>query len=174
MYLNSPKNPNHLTLLLVKHWALHATHRQQGLTVFRSVVRTSIHAHHLLVTTIVVSSALCGYKIFLTTSSSVFFENLKKNWKKIVIDQVLIHEQLGISFEGVVDVANATIQEAKFVLKWIACLNAFVENEQWSVIRIKKEFHPQFTTILQIFYQRPRLVYFNNHIAITFDMVNRT
>jgi hypothetical protein len=35
-------------------------------------------------------------------------------------------------------------------LKWIACLNAFVENEQWSVIRMKEEFHPQFTTILQI------------------------
>jgi hypothetical protein len=38
--------------------------------------------------------------------------------------------------------------------KWIACLNAFVENEQWSVIRMKEEFHPQFTTILQITYQR--------------------
>jgi hypothetical protein len=64
------------------------------------------------------SSALCGYKIFLTASSSVFFlsfENLKKYWKKFVIHQVLIREQLGISSEGFVDVANATIQEAKFV-----------------------------------------------------------
>jgi hypothetical protein len=58
--------------------------------------------------------------------------------------------------------------------KWIACLNAFVENEQWSVIRMKEEFHPLFTTILQITYQRRWLVYFSNHIAITFDKVNRT
>ncbi len=123
------------------------------------------------------SAALCGYKIFLTISSSVFFlffEILKRNWKKIVIDQVRIHDQLGICSEGVVDVANATIQEAKFVFKWIACLNAFVGNEQWSVIRMKVEFLPQFTTILQITYQRQWLVYFSNHIAITFDKVNTT
>ncbi len=54
------------------------------------------------------------------------------------MDQVLIHEKHGISSEGVVDVAYATIQEAKFVLKWIACLNAFVQTEQWSVIRMKE------------------------------------
>jgi hypothetical protein len=90
------------------------------------------------------------------------------------MDQLLIHEQLGISSKGVVDVANATIQEAKFVLKQIACLNAFVENEQWSVIRMKEEFHPQFTTILQLIYQRQWLVYFSNHISITFDRVKRT
>jgi hypothetical protein len=30
-----------------------------------------------------------------------------------LIDQVLIHEQLGISKEGVIDVANATFDEAK-------------------------------------------------------------
>jgi hypothetical protein len=75
---------------------------------------------------------------------------LKRIEKKDCHGPGIIHEQLGISSEGVVDVANATIQEAKFVLKWIACLNTFVENEQWSVFRMKEEFHPQFTTILKI------------------------
>jgi hypothetical protein len=31
--------------------------------------------------------------------------------KKNIIDQVLIHDQLGISCEGVVDVANVTIKK---------------------------------------------------------------
>jgi hypothetical protein len=39
-----------------------------------------------------------------------------------------IHEQFGIS-KGVVDVGNATFDEAKTTLKKIACPHAFVENE---------------------------------------------
>jgi hypothetical protein len=38
---------------------------------------------------------------------------------------------------------------------------------------MKGEFHARFATILQILYQRERLVYFNNRIAITFDLANK-
>ncbi len=37
--------------------------------------------------------------------------------QEILIDQVLIHEQLGISKEGTIDATNATFEEAKIVLK---------------------------------------------------------
>jgi hypothetical protein len=37
---------------------------------------------------------------------------------------------------------------------------------------MKEEFHTRFATILQILYQRERLVYLNNRIAITFDLSN--
>jgi hypothetical protein len=64
------------------------------------------------------------------------WEDIKDGWiraqvhgKKIVIDKVLIHEQLGISCEGIVNVVNATIQEAKFAMKRITSPNVFVENE---------------------------------------------
>jgi hypothetical protein len=42
--------------------------------------------------------------------------------KKLLINQVFIHEQLGISKEG-------TFDEAKTTLKRITCPHAFVENE---------------------------------------------
>jgi hypothetical protein len=58
-------------------------------------------------------------------------------------------------------------------LKRIARPHAFVENEQWSVVRMKEEFDARFVTILQILYQREKLVYFSNQIAITFDLTNR-
>jgi hypothetical protein len=38
---------------------------------------------------------------------------------------------------------------------------------------MKEEFYARFITILQIIYQREKLVYFNNQIAITFDLANR-
>jgi hypothetical protein len=38
---------------------------------------------------------------------------------------------------------------------------------------MKEEFHVRFATILQIFYQRERLAYFNNWIAIIFDLANK-
>jgi hypothetical protein len=41
---------------------------------------------------------------------------------------VLIHEQFGISKEGVVDAANATFEEAKTTLMKIVGPHAFVEN----------------------------------------------
>jgi hypothetical protein len=44
-----------------------------------------------------------------------------------LIDHVLIHEQLGISEEGAVDVANATFNEAKTALRKIVGPHAFVE-----------------------------------------------
>jgi hypothetical protein len=37
--------------------------------------------------------------------------------QEIFIDQVLIHEQLGVSKEGAIDVVNATFEEAKIALK---------------------------------------------------------
>jgi hypothetical protein len=93
--------------------------------------------------------------------------------QEILIDKVLIHEQLGISKEGVVNVANATFDEAKVVLRKIASPHAFVENEQCNVVHVKEEFHVRFVTILQMIYQRERLAYFNNKITITFDLVNK-
>ncbi len=62
------------------------------------------------------------------------------------------YEQLGISKEGTVDVTNATFEEAKTTLKRITGPHAFVENEQWSVVRMKEEFHARFVAILQILY----------------------
>jgi hypothetical protein len=38
---------------------------------------------------------------------------------------------------------------------------------------MKEEFHARFATILQILYKMERLTYFNNQIAITFDLANR-
>jgi hypothetical protein len=49
--------------------------------------------------------------------------------QEILIDQILIHEQLGISKEEVVDVINATFEEAKIALKKNAQPHAFVEIE---------------------------------------------
>jgi hypothetical protein len=40
-------------------------------------------------------------------------------------------------------------------------------------MRMKEEFHARFAAILQIIYQREKLAYFNNSIAITFDLVNK-
>ncbi len=70
-----------------------------------------------------------------------------------MIDQVLIHEQFGISKEDVINASNATFDEGKIGLKKIASSHAFVENEQWSVVHMKEEFHVRFVTILQIIYQ---------------------
>jgi hypothetical protein len=70
-----------------------------------------------------------------------------------LIDQVFIHEQLGISKEGVIDAANATFDEAKTALKKIAGPHAFMENEQWNVVCMKEEFHARFVIIFQIIYQ---------------------
>ncbi len=38
---------------------------------------------------------------------------------------------------------------------------------------MKEEFYATFANILQILYQKERLVYFNNQIIITFDLTNR-
>jgi hypothetical protein len=44
------------------------------------------------------------------------------------------------SNEGTIDVANATYDKVKNTLKKIASPHAFVENEQWNVVRMKEEF----------------------------------
>jgi hypothetical protein len=36
-----------------------------------------------------------------------------------------------------------------------------------------KNYHVKFATILQIIYQCEKLAYFNNHIAITFNLANK-
>jgi hypothetical protein len=54
--------------------------------------------------------------------------------EKITIDQTLIVQQFGVSFEGVVDAAHALVKEAQVAFKNIAGLNAFVNKEQWSII----------------------------------------
>jgi hypothetical protein len=89
----------------------------------------------------------------------------------ILIDQIFIHEQLGISKEGVVDAANVTFDKTKTSLKKIASPHAFVENGQWNIVRME-EFHAKFVVILQILYQRNWLAYSSNRIIITFDLAN--
>jgi hypothetical protein len=49
--------------------------------------------------------------------------------QEIFINHVLIHEQLGISKEWTIDVANATFEETKTTLKKIVGPHAFIENE---------------------------------------------
>jgi hypothetical protein len=68
--------------------------------------------------------------------------------QEILIDHVLIHEKLGISKEGTIDVVSATFDEAKSTLKKITGPHAFVENEHWSVVHMKEEFHVRLVTIL--------------------------
>ncbi len=68
--------------------------------------------------------------------------------QEILIDQILIHEQLGISKEGAIDVANATFDKAKTTCKKIVRPHAFVENEQWNVMRKKEQHHARFADIL--------------------------
>jgi hypothetical protein len=55
-------------------------------------------------------------------------------------------------------------------LRKIARPHAFVEDEQWNIVRMKEEFHARFVTILQIIYQQKLLAYFSNKIVITFDL----
>jgi hypothetical protein len=38
---------------------------------------------------------------------------------------------------------------------------------------MKEEFYARFVAILQILYQKERLAYFSNRIAITFDLANK-
>ncbi len=59
-----------------------------------------------------------------------------------------IHKQLGNSKKRTIDVANATFDEAINILKRITSPQAFVENEQWSVVRMKNKFHARFVAIL--------------------------
>jgi len=47
----------------------------------------------------------------------------------VLIGQIFIHEQMGISNERAVDVTNATSHEAKTTLKKIVGPHAFVENK---------------------------------------------
>jgi hypothetical protein len=59
---------------------------------------------------------------------------------------MLIVHQFGASVEGVVNAANMLVKEAQTALKNIARMDAFVNKEQWSVIRMKEEFHVKFVT----------------------------
>ncbi len=70
-----------------------------------------------------------------------------------MIDQIFIHEQLGFPREWAINVANATFDKAKTVLRKITSAHAFVENEQWSVVHMKEEFHAKFVASLQVIYQ---------------------
>ncbi len=82
-------------------------------------------------------------------------------------------KQFGVSIEGVMDATNALVKETQVALKNIVKPDVFVNKEQWSIIRMKEEFHARFATILQIIYLHERLTYFNNRIAITFNLANK-
>jgi hypothetical protein len=38
---------------------------------------------------------------------------------------------------------------------------------------MKEEYHARFAKIMQIIYQQEKLAYFNNHIAITFNLAKK-
>jgi len=86
---------------------------------------------------------------------------------------MLIIKQFGISAEGVVDATNMLVKKAQVAFKNIARVDAFVNKEQWNVIRMKEEYHARFAAILQISYQQERLAYFNYRIAITLNSANK-
>jgi hypothetical protein len=93
--------------------------------------------------------------------------------EKITIDQVLIVQQFGINVQGMVNATNALVKEAQVALKDIIGLGAFINKEQWNVIRMKEEYHTTFVAILQIIYQQKILAYFSNCFAITFNLANK-
>jgi hypothetical protein len=66
---------------------------------------------------------------------------------------MLIAQQFGISVERTIDATNASVKEAQVPFTNIARSYAFVNKEQWSVIRMKEEYHAKFIAILQIIYQ---------------------
>jgi len=71
-------------------------------------------------------------KVFLQTWEETKDGHVKGEvrGKQILIGQVFIHKlQLSISFEGIVNFANATIQEGNLTLRKIARPHALVENE---------------------------------------------
>jgi hypothetical protein len=87
-------------------------------------------------------------RFFMNLRSNGGWKNPRANtWSKTLINQIFIHEQLGVSKEG-------TFDEAKTALKRIIGPHAFVENEQWSVVRMKEESHAKVVAILQFFYQK--------------------
>jgi hypothetical protein len=70
-----------------------------------------------------------------------------------MIDQSLVVQQFGINVEGTFDVINALVKEAQVSIKNIVGLDGFINKEQWSVIRMKEEYHARFVAILQIICQ---------------------
>jgi hypothetical protein len=72
-----------------------------------------------------------------------------------------------------VNVVNTLVKEAQVDFKNIVGSDAFVNKEQWNIFRMKEGYHAKFVRILQIIYQRKRLAYFNNHIAITLNLTNK-
>jgi hypothetical protein len=93
--------------------------------------------------------------------------------EKITIDQVLIVQQFGISVEGLVDATNGLVKNAQVAIKNIVGLDVFINKEQWSVIRMKEEYHAMFVRILQSIYQWERLAYFSNRFAIALNLANK-
>lgn len=71
------------------------------------------------------------FKEFLHTWESIKDRGIwtKVCGEKIIIEQVLISRQFNVSVEGVVDVANALVNETQTVFKNIMGLYAFVEKE---------------------------------------------
>jgi hypothetical protein len=76
--------------------------------------------------------------------------------EKIIIDQTLITQQFGVSVKGTVNVVNTLGKEVQIAFKNIVGPDAFVNKEQWNIIRMKEEYHAKFTTVIQIIYQQER------------------
>jgi hypothetical protein len=73
--------------------------------------------------------------------------------EKITIDQMLIVQQIGVNVEGAVDAINTLIKKVQVALKNITRLDAFVNKEQWNIIRMKEKYHAKSIIIMQIIYQ---------------------
>jgi hypothetical protein len=57
-------------------------------------------------------------------------------------------EAIGVSTEKAIDAPNTLVKKMWTTFKNITKPNAFVEKEQWSIVRMKEEFHAKFVTIL--------------------------
>jgi hypothetical protein len=66
---------------------------------------------------------------------------------------MLIVQQIGVNVEGAVDAANTLVEEVQVAFKNITKLDAFVNKEQWNIIRMKEKYHAKFIIIMQIIYQ---------------------
>jgi hypothetical protein len=65
------------------------------------------------------------------------------------------------------------VKEAQVALKNVIGSDAFVNKDQWNIIQMTEEYHARFVTILQIIYQREKLTYFSNRIAIILNLANK-
>lgn len=86
--------------------------------------------------------------------------------KNVAIDKHLIVDVFKIS-EKCWKKQEVDKQIGKTMLQCIALLVAYVNIEQWSVSKMKQHYDICLPTLIQIIYQKDKVYYFNNIIAIS-------